>query len=363
MIIGCPKETKSRELRVGLTPAGVRELVRDGHTVHVETQAGAGSGFADADYEQAGAQIVQPAARAWEADLVIKVKEPLPEEFDLMAGTKALFTYLHLAAAPECARALQKHNVTAVAYETIRDQSGQLPLLAPMSEVAGRLSVQVGAHYLLSPQGGAGKLLGGVPGTLPGNVVIIGAGVAGENAAKIALGMGAAVTVIDINIARLRQLSAVYGQGLKTLASNELNIAGAVAEADLVVGSVLIPGAAAPKLVTTDMIHSMREGSVLVDIAIDQGGCFEGATPTTHEDPLVRTDGKLMYCVANMPGAVPQTATAALTNATLPYVRQLAGMSGEHLADKLRAHTMFQGGLNVHAGEIVHPEVTQALKA
>lgn len=361
MIIGCPKETKSRELRVGLTPAGVRELVRDGHTVHVETQAGVGSGFADADYEQAGAEIVQTAARAWEADLVVKVKEPLPEEFDLMAETSTLFTYLHLAAAPECARALQKHDVTAVAYETIRDKSGQLPLLAPMSEVAGRLSVQVGAHYLLSPQGGSGKLLGGVPGTLPANVVIIGAGVAGENAAKIALGMGAAVTVIDINIQRLRHLSALYGPGLRTLASNELNIADAVAKADLVVGSVLIPGAAAPKLVTRDMIDQMQDGSVLVDIAIDQGGCFEGATPTTHEDPLRHVDGKLMYCVANMPGAVPQTSTVALTNATLPYVRELARMSADQRAEKLQAHAMFQGGLNVHAGEIVHPEVMAAL--
>jgi hypothetical protein len=358
MLVGCPAEIKRNEARVALTPAGVRELWKRGHAVIVETRAGIASGFSDDDYRHAGATIADTADEVWEqADLIVKVKEPQSEEYPKMRAGQILFTYLHLAADPQGTEALKNQKVTAIAYETVTSDHG-LPLLAPMSEVAGKLAVQVGAYHLMNPLGGSGILLGGVPGTHPAKVVIIGAGIAGENAARVALGMGAEVTIIDININRLRSLSAIYGAHLKTLASNELNIAEATSQADLVVGSVLIPGAAAPKLVTRDMIQAMRDGSVLVDIAIDQGGCFEGSYPTTHEEPVFQIDGKNMYCVANMPGAVPRTSTEALTNATLPYLVRLAELGWR---DALRSDVHLARGLNVYDGDIVHPEVAGAL--
>lgn len=358
MIIGCPKEIKPSEARVALIPAGVRELTKRGHTVLIETTAGAASGFTDTDYEGAGATIIDTAAKVWaDADLIVKVKEPQPNEYSHMRAGQVLFTYLHLAADPTGAQALLDQHVTGIAYETITGHFG-LPLLAPMSEVAGRLAVQVGAFYLMHPAGGSGILLGGVPGTAPANVTVIGAGIAGENAARVALGMGASVTIIDINLQRLRHLSSVYGAQLKTLASNEYNIAAAVESSDLVIGSVLIPGATAPKLVTKPMIAAMRDGSVLVDIAIDQGGCFEGSRPTTHEHPVFDQDGKQMYCVANMPGAAPRTSTAALTNATLPYLLRLADAGWQ---EALRQDPHLAHGLNVHAGTVVHPGVAESL--
>lgn len=357
MIIGCPTEIKSNEARVGLTPAGTRELVKHGHTVLIQPGAGELSGFSDEEYQNAGAQMSAVDSLWSQAEIIVKVKEIQASEYHLMHEGQVIFTYLHLAADPEGAKALKEAGVTAIAYETVTGERG-LPLLAPMSEVAGKLAVQVGAYYLMNPVGGSGILPGGVPGTHPAKVAIIGAGIAGENAARVALGMGADVTIIDINLDRLRQLSSLYGAHLKTLASNEYNIAETVQNADLVIGSVLIPGAAAPKLVTRDMILSMREGSVLVDIAIDQGGCFEGSKPTTHAEPIIDIDGKHLYCVANMPGAVPRTSTEALTNATLPYLIALANKGWEKaLADDPH----LAGGLNVHAGTIVHPQVALAL--
>ncbi|AKK05722.1 alanine dehydrogenase [Corynebacterium mustelae] len=358
MIIGCPKEIKTNEARVALTPAGVRELVKNGHEVLIETTAGLASGFDDSAYESAGANLIPEATEVWQrADMVVKVKEPQESEFHLMRPDLILFTYLHLAAEPAVADALVKNRVTAIAYETVTGDHG-LPLLAPMSEVAGKLATQVGAYHLMSPMHGSGILLGGVPGTLPAQVVVIGAGIAGENAAKVALGMGAKVIIVDINLQRLRQLATQYGPQLKTLASNEFNIAAAVKDADLVIGSVLIPGAAAPKLVTKDMISTMRDGSVLVDIAIDQGGCFEGSRPTTHDDPIFDVHGKRLYCVANMPGAVPRTSTEALTNATLPYLLQIANHGWR---DALVADPHLANGLNTHGGHVTHPEVAEAL--
>lgn len=357
MIIGCPTEIKSNEARVGLTPAGTRELVKKGHTVLVQPGAGILSGFPDEDYQQAGAQLSAIEELWSRADIIVKVKELQPSEYRLMHPGQVIFTYLHLAADPAGAQALKDAGVTAIAYETVTGPRG-LPLLAPMSEVAGKLAVQVGAHYLLHPVGGSGILPGGVPGTHPAKVAIIGAGIAGENAARVAMGMGADVTIIDINLDRLRQLSSTFGPHLKTLASNEYTIAESVERADLVVGSVLIPGAAAPKLVTRNMIESMRDGSVLVDIAIDQGGCFEGSQPTTHDDPLIDVAGKRLYCVANMPGAVPRTSTEALTNVTLPYLLALANHGWEAALDK---DPHLAAGLNVHAGRITHPQVALAL--
>ncbi|GAA1475377.1 alanine dehydrogenase [Corynebacterium felinum] len=355
MIVGCPTEVKTNEARVALTPAGARELKKKGHTVLVQSGAGVASGFDDTAYENAGATLVDSAKQVWEqSEMIVKVKEPQESEFPLMRPGLILFTYLHLAAEPEVTRALLERNITAIAYETVTSDHG-LPLLAPMSEVAGKLATQVGAYHLMSPIGGSGILMGGVPGTLPANVVVIGAGIAGENAAKVALGMGAKVTIVDINLQRLRQLTSQYGSQLKTLASNELNIATAVRDADLVIGSVLIPGAAAPKLVTKEMIETMRDGSVLVDIAIDQGGCFEGSHPTTHDDPVFDLAGKRMYCVSNMPGAVPRTSTEALTNATLPFVLTIANKGWEQaLADDPH----LARGLNTHNGEITCPQVT-----
>lgn len=355
MLIGCPRELKNNESRVALTPAGTRELSSRGHQVVVETGAGALSGFTDEQYADAGAEIVSTAADAWAAELILKVKEPQAEEVDYLREGQLLFAYLHLAAEPEVTAAMREKKVTAIAYESVTSNDG-LPLLAPMSEVAGRLATQVGAYHLMSPLGGEGILLGGVPGTEPARVAVIGGGIAGESAARMAAGLGADVRLLDVNLERLRHLSRQYGTAVQTLASNEMTIAETVKRADLVIGSVLIPGAAAPKLVTEEMVHSMRDGAVLVDIAIDQGGCFAGSRPTTHEDPTYVLDGKIFYCVSNMPGAVPRTSTAALTNATLPFTLALAG--GWQEAMKKDQH--LANGLTTHAGEIVHPVVADA---
>lgn len=358
MIIGVPAEVKNNEFRVALTPAGVADLVGRGHELLLEAGAGAASGFTDEQYTRAGARILAGPDPVWDAaELVLKVKEPQPEEHGRMREGQVLFTYLHLAADPECAAALQERGVTAVAYETVTGPKG-LPLLAPMSEVAGRLAPQAGAYHLMHSQGGSGLLIGGVPGARAAKVVVIGGGKAGEQAAITSLGMGADVTVIDLDIDRLRELSALSARGLTTLASNTMTIAEEVAAADMVIGSVLVPGATAPKLVTREMVSRMRAGSVLVDIAIDQGGCFEGSRPTTHADPTFRLGEQIYYCVANMPGAVPHTSTAALTNATLRHVFALADKGWR---EAMRADEHLAVGLNVHAGRITNAPVAEAL--
>ncbi|MED4986326.1 alanine dehydrogenase, partial [Geobacillus stearothermophilus] len=319
MIIGVPKEIKNNENRVAITPAGVLSFVQAGHTVLIEKEAGVGSGFSDNDYARAGAQIIERAEDVWaQADMVMKVKEPLPSEYRFFRPGLVLFTYLHLAADPELTRALKESGVIAIAYETV--QVGRtLPLLTPMSEVAGRMAAQIGAQFLEKPYGGKGILLGGVPGVARGKVVIIGGGVVGTNAAKVAVGLGADVTIIDLNADRLRELDDIFGNQITTLMSNPMNIAEAVAEADLVIGAVLIPGARAPKLVTEDMVKAMKPGSVIVDVAIDQGGIVETSDHvTTHDDPTYVKHGVVHYAVANMPGAVPRTSTIALTNVTIP---------------------------------------------
>ncbi|GAA3705272.1 alanine dehydrogenase [Zhihengliuella alba] len=354
MLIGVPQEIKNNEFRVAITPAGVTEFVHHGHDVVVETGAGVGSGSTDADYEAAGARIAPSADAVWgEADMILKVKEPIADEYHRMRDGQILFTYLHLAASRACTDALVKSGTTAIAYETVTAGRG-LPLLAPMSEVAGRLAAQIGAVQLQQPNGGAGVLMGGVPGTRSAKVVVIGGGVAGTHAARIASGMGADVTIIDISLPRLKEIDEAFGGRIKTLASNKLTIAEQVAAADLVIGSVLIPGAAAPKLVTKDMVAAMRPGSVLVDIAIDQGGCFEGSRPTTHADPTFTVHDAVYYCVANMPGAVPQTSTAALTNATLPYALRIANKGWKQA---LREDAGLANGLNVHAGQVTFKSV------
>ena len=325
MIIGVPKEVKDHESRVGVTPAGVHALVAAGHKLLVEHNAGELSAMPDDEYQAAGAEIVGGAPDVWRlADMVVKVKEPVEKEYRYFREGLVLFTYLHLAPVPELTQALLDKKVTGIAYETVRDRFGALPLLTPMSEVAGRMSVQVGASYLEKEKGGRGLLLGGVPGVPPGNVVVIGGGIVGTNAAKIALGMGARVTLVDLNLNRLRELDDIFNGRLYTLASNSYNISRAVCEADLVIGGVLIPGAAAPKLVTRAMVSKMKKGAVIVDVAIDQGGCIETARPTTHSDPSYVVDGVVHYCVTNMPAAVPNTSTLALTNATFPYLMKLA---------------------------------------
>jgi alanine dehydrogenase len=330
MIIGVPKEVKDHESRVGITPAGVRALVDAGHKVLVEHDAGALSGFPDDDYQAVGAEIVGEAYNVWKtANMVVKVKEPVPSEYYHFRPGLTLFTYLHLAPLRELTNALLEKKVTGIAYETVRDKAGTLPLLTPMSEVAGRLSVQVGAAYLEKEHGGRGVLLGGVPGVPPGNVCIIGGGVVGVNAAKIALGMGAKVTLLDLSLNRLRELDDIFMGRLHTLYSNAYNVERAVCEADLVIGGVLIPGAAAPKIVTAAMVSKMKRGAVIVDVAIDQGGCIETARPTTHSDPSYVVDGVVHYCVTNMPAAVPNTSTLALTNATFPYVMKLARLGAQ----------------------------------
>lgn len=359
MRIGVPKEIKNHEYRVGLTPPSVAELVAAGHSVLVETQAGGGIDFDDAAYVEAGAQIA-PDARAVFAgsDLIVKVKEPQPQEIALLEPRHTLFTYLHLAADKPQAEGLIASGATCIAYETVTSRTGALPLLKPMSEVAGRMSIQVGAHYLEKEQGGRGVLLGGVPGVAPARVAILGGGVAGINAAQMAVGQRADVTIYDISNERLAELDLHFGSQIKTAYASKAAIAAAVARAHLVIGAVLVPGAAAPKLVTRDMLKTMKRGSVLVDIAIDQGGCFETSHATTHDDPVYDVDGIIHYCVANMPGAVARTSAFALNNATLPFALRLATLGAEAA---MRADPHLAAGLNVSAGKIRHQAVAEAL--
>ncbi|MBP2456653.1 alanine dehydrogenase [Clavibacter michiganensis] len=359
MKVGIPTEIKNNENRVAATPAGVHELVRRGHEVLVQEGAGLGSSITDADYVEAGATIVATADEVWgAADLLLKVKEPILEEYPRMRAGQTLFTYLHLAASRPCTDALVASGTTAIAYETVQLPNRQLPLLQPMSEVAGRLSTQVGAYHLMRAAGGRGILLGGVPGTPKARVVVIGGGVAGEHAAANALGMGADVTIIDLSIPRLRELEIRFGGQVQTRVSSAYEIAAQLKDADLVIGSVLIPGAQAPKLVTDQMVATMKKGSVLVDIAIDQGGCFEGSRPTTHDDPTFDVHDSVYYCVANMPGAVPETSTRALTNATLPYVIALAEKGWKRALAEDPALAL---GLNVHDGHVTNSHVAAAL--
>jgi alanine dehydrogenase len=358
MKVGVPREVKNHEYRVAITPAGVRELTGHGHQVFLEKDAGAGSRLADDAYTAAGATIIPDADEVWgTADLVLKVKEPVAQEYHRMRPELTLFTYLHLAADRACTDALLTNKVTSIAYETVQLADGSLPLLAPMSEVAGRLAPQVGAYHLMRSGGGRGVLLGGVPGTRPGQVAVIGGGVSGQHAAQIAVGMGADVAVLDRNIARLRQIDASYQGRIKTLASNAYEIERAVTDADLVIGAVLVAGAKAPKLVSNDLVRRMRPGSVLVDIAIDQGGCFEDSHPTTHADPVFPVHNSLFYCVANMPGAVPHTSTYALTNATLPYVVELADHGWQAA---LAADPALALGLSTREGQLTSAPVAAA---
>ena len=359
MRIGVPKEIKVHEYRVGLVPAGVRELSAAGHEVLIESGAGRGIGVEDDEYRAAGAGIAASAADVFaRADLVVKVKEPQASECQLLRRNQVLFTYLHLAADPQQADGLIKSGATAIAYETVTAPNGSLPLLTPMSEVAGRMSIQVGAASLQKANGGFGVLLGGVPGVAPARVVILGGGVSGTHAAEMAVGMRADVTIVDRSVNRLRELSALFGSTLRTAYSTTETIERLVRDADLVVGAVLVAGAAAPKLVTRAMVKTMKPGAVLVDISIDQGGCFETSHATTHADPTFVVDGVIHYCVANMPGAVPRTSTLALTNATLPYVRALADLGWQAA---LRRDAGLAAGLNVHAGQITHEVVARAL--
>lgn len=359
MLVGCPKEIKPQEFRVGLTPVAVKELAAGGHGVLVEAGAGLGAGFADDAYRAAGAEVVAGAAEVWaRADMVVKVKEPQPGERKMLREGQVLFTYLHLAPDPEQTHDLIASGATCIAYETVTDRAGGLPLLAPMSEVAGRLAPQVGAWALQKANGGRGVLMGGVPGVLPARVVVIGGGVVGTHAAKIAAGMGADVTVFDRSLPRLRYLDDVFGGQFKSGYSSAATIAEAITQADMVIGAVLIPGAAAPKLVTRAQLATMKPGSVLVDVAIDQGGCFETSRATTHQDPIYEVDGVVHYCVANMPGAVARTSTQALGNATLPFVLALA-TKGWRLACAEDEHLL--NGLNVHAGRLTYAAVGTAL--
>ncbi len=358
MIVGVPKEVKDHESRVGVTPAGAKALVEAGHKVLVEHNAGELSSFPDDDYQSVGAEIVGEAYNVWRnADMIVKVKEPTKQEYYHFREGLLLFTYLHLAPLRELTDALLEKKVTGIAYETVRDRAGSLPLLTPMSEVAGRLSVQVGAAYLQKEHGGRGVLLGGVPGTLPGNVFIIGGGIVGTNAAKMALGLGAKVTLVDLNLNRLRELDDIFGGRVHTLASNSYNIERAASEADLLIGGVLIPGAAAPKIVTRAMVSKMKKGAVIVDVAIDQGGCIETAKPTTHSDPSYDVDGVVHYCVTNMPAAVPNTSTLALTNATFPYVLKLARDGAEAT---IKADPVVAEGVNSYNGNLTYKAVAEA---
>lgn len=358
MLVGVPKEVKVHEYRVGLTPAGVRELTQAGHQVVAESNCGAAIGLDDAAYRKAGAEVVTGAEEVFaRAELIVKVKEPQPEECQQLRDGQLLFTYLHLAPDPRQAELLIQSGVTAIAYETVTDPQGGLPLLAPMSEVAGRLAIQAGAHCLEISQGGNGLLLGGVPGVEAANVLVIGGGVVGLNAARMAMGLGAQVTIVDRSLPRLKVIDELYGGRITTLYSTLDAIERSLQQADLVVGAVLVPGAAAPKLVTRDMLGLMASGSVLVDVAIDQGGCFETSKATTHADPTFTLEGIVHYCVANMPGAVARTSTFALTNATLPYVINLANHREQALLDN--AH--FLAGLNVHKGHITNKPVSEAL--
>ena len=359
MLIGVPKEIKNHEYRIGMTPAGVREVIAAGHQVMLQKDGGTAIGLTDAMYVAAGASIIDNAEQIFAAaDMIIKVKEPQPNECKMLRAGQILFTYLHLAPDPEQTKLLIAADCVAIAYETVTDHNRGLPLLAPMSEVAGRMAIQAGAHALEKAQGGLGTLLGGVPGVAPAKVVVIGGGVVGINAARIAMGMGADVTILDRSLTRLKELDALYGPSLKTLYSNTESLESEVIAADLVVGAVLIPGAAAPKLVTRENLKQMKKGAVLVDVAIDQGGCFETSRATTHQDPIYNEEGIVHYCVANMPGGVARTSTFALTNATLPFIINLANKGykralcdDEHLLN----------GLNVHRGEITFEAVANNL--
>lgn len=358
MKVGIPKEIKNHEYRVAITPAGVMELVQHGHQVVIETGAGLGSSIPDADYVEAGATMLANAEDVWaSADMILKVKEPIADEYPRMRKDQIIFTYLHLAASKPCTDALIASGATAIAYETVELPDHSLPLLAPMSEVAGRLAPQVGAHALLRANGGRGVLLGGVSGVYAAKVVVIGAGVSGANAAAIALGMQAEVLLLDKNIARLRQMDAIYQGHMQTIASNTYEIERAVLDADMVIGAVLVPGAKAPTLVSNDLVSRMKPGSVLVDIAIDQGGCFEDSRPTTHADPTYAVHNSMFYCVANMPGAVPHTSTYALTNVTLPYAVALADKGWKKAIAEDPALAL---GLNVHAGRVTYSAVAEA---
>jgi alanine dehydrogenase len=358
LIIAVPREIKNNENRVALTAAGAEILKKAGHQILIEKDAGQGSGISNEDYKNAGAEIVAAKNELFQkAEMIIKVKEPLKEEYDLFKEGQLLFTYLHLAADEELTEALKEKGVTAAAYETVQNQDGELPLLTPMSEVAGRLSVQAAASFLEKPKGGSGVLLGGVPGVKPAKVVVIGGGIVGRNAAKVALGMGADVTIMDIKQSTMRYIDDIFQGRIKTIMSNNAHVAGEVSKADVVIGAVLIPGAKAPNLVTEEMIKTMTAGSVVVDVAIDQGGCIEGTYPTTHDDPVFNKYGVIHYSVANMPGAVARTSTFALTNATLPYIKKLAaqGYKKAMLADYSLAL-----GLNVHQGEIICQAVAES---
>ncbi|CAN5256832.1 alanine dehydrogenase [soil metagenome] len=358
MLVGVPTELKNHEYRVAITPAGVHEFIAGGHEVVIERDAGAGSSIPDADYVAAGAHILDTADEVWQsADLILKVKEPIEPEYARMRRGQVLFTYLHLAASKACTDAILASGITAIAYETVQLPDKSLPLLAPMSEVAGRLAAQEGAHHLLRPQQGRGVLMGGVPGVRPADVVVLGGGVSGYNAAVVAAGMNANVTLLDLNVQRLRDIDRDTGGRIRTQASNRLALEHAVKEADLVIGAVLVPGAKAPTLISNAVVAQMRPGSVLVDISIDQGGCFEDSRPTTHADPTYRVHDSVFYCVANMPGAVPHTSTYALTNVTLPYAVSIAskGWKGALAADPSLAL-----GLNAHDGYLTYEPVASA---
>jgi alanine dehydrogenase len=357
MIIGVPKEIKNNEYRVAITPSGVREFVKHGHQVLIETSAGVGSAITDADYQNVGATILPTADEVWaKAELVLKVKEPIAAEYSRMRSGQVLFTYLHLAASKECTDALISSGITAIAYETV-EVNGALPLLAPMSEVAGRMAAQVGAAALQKSAGGRGVLLGGVPGVRPGKVLVLGGGIAGLAAATIAQGMRADVTVVDVNQKRLSEIDQIFGGTVTTLMSNTHEIEEQALAADLVIGAVLVHGAKAPKLITNELVKKMKPGAVLVDIAIDQGGCFEDSKPTTHADPTFKVHDAVFYCVANMPGAVPFTSTYALSNATLPYALKLANKGWQ---DALASDPALQKGLNVHDGKVFYQAVADA---
>jgi alanine dehydrogenase len=358
MKVGIPKEVKNHEYRVAITPSGVHELVRAGHQVFVERDAGAGSAIPDAEFTEAGATILPGPDEVWETgELILKVKEPVAQEYPRLRKGQILFTYLHLAASRACTDALLGSGITAIAYETVQAPDGSLPLLAPMSEVAGRMAPQVGAHHLQRDGGGRGVLMGGVSGVYAAKVVVLGAGVSGMNAAAIALGMQAEVLLVDKNVARLRSADAIYQGHCQTVASNAYEIERAVIDADLVIGAVLVPGAKAPTLVSNELVSRMKSGSVLVDISIDQGGCFEDSRPTTHADPTYPVHGSVFYCVANMPGAVPHTSTYALTNVTLPYVLEIANLGWRQA---LRADPALAGGLHTHEGALTCQPVAEA---
>ncbi|RZU74886.1 alanine dehydrogenase [Micromonospora kangleipakensis] len=358
MKVGIPREVKNHEYRVAITPAGVNEFTRHGHEVFVESGAGVGSSISDDEFAAAGAKILATADEVWDAaELVLKVKEPVAEEYHRMREGQVLFTYLHLAASKECTDALIDRKVTGIAYETVELPDRSLPLLAPMSEVAGRLAPQVGAFYMMRTGGGRGVLPGGVSGVYAAKTVVIGAGVSGMNAAAIALGLQSEVLLLDKNVARLRQADAIYRGHLQTVASNAYEIERAVVDADLVIGAVLVPGAKAPKLISNELVSRMKPGSVLVDIAIDQGGCFEDSRPTTHADPVYKVHESIFYCVANMPGAVPNTSTHALTNVTLPYALELANHGWR---EALRRDAALALGLNTHEGQVVYGPVAEA---